>query len=229
MAKPRGAFIVLEGMVGSGKSTQVPLVTAELVLWGIRHCYGREPGGVDLAEDIRRLLLAPASTGMEPLTEVLLFEAARTEYHGKFVIPQLRDGVTIVTDRSYFSTVAFQGFGHGVDVDLIKRYNHDAVSGHHPDISFILDVDCVEEAVKRALFASGKSGEADRFEQEDLDFHRRVRNGYRAIPDLYPERRICLVPSFDEMETAEEQIAQKKDYIIKKLTPFLEEYFSPKE
>lgn len=229
MVKPRGALIVLEGTVGSGKSTQLPFVTAELTEWGIPHCYGREPGGVVLAENIRQLLLAPTSTGMEPLTEMLLFQAARAEYFAKLVIPQLRDGVTIVTDRSYFSTVAIQGYGRGVDVDLIQRYNHDAVFGCHPDITFVLDVENVPGAVTRALQQSRQIGEADRFEQEAFDFQTRVRDGYRALPVLYPERRINLVPPFDTVETAEEQIAQKKDYILEKLEPFLEEYFSPKE
>ncbi|MBI2668691.1 dTMP kinase [Candidatus Woesearchaeota archaeon] len=222
----RGAIIVLDGMVGCGKTTQLKEITDELMRRGVQHFYGREPGGVPIAEAIRGVLLNPVHKDMNPLTTVFLFEAARAEYFSKAVIPKINEGVTVVTDRSYWSTVAFQGYGSGVDVQLINCYNGDAVFGHHPDISFILDVEHVEEAVRRALMASGKAGEADRFEDEARNFHTRVRDGYRAIPGLYPDRKVHLVPHFEEEADIPARMQKISSYILDKLGPFLDAFYT---
>lgn len=224
MAK-RGAIIVLDGMVGCGKTTQMEVVKKELSRSGIVYNYGREPGGVPSAEKIRGVILDPANKDMHPLAVTFLFEAARAEYFAKHVIPLVESGTTVVTDRSYFSTIAFQGHGSGVPVSQIERYNHDAVFGYHPDLSFLLDVENVRSAVTRAQMTSGRIGEADRFEQEALDFHTRLRDGYRAIPGMYPEMNIHLVPHFEEEVDAARQIARKSEFILGRLGPFLEEYF----
>ncbi len=224
----RGAMIVLDGMVGCGKTTQMDAVKRELWRQGVDHFSGREPGGVPSAEKIRSVILDPENREMHPLAVTFMFEAARAEYFAKLVIPTIESGKTVVTDRSYFSTIAFQGYGSGVPVSQIEKYNHDAVFGYHPDITFLLDVENVRGAVMRAQMASGKLGEPDRFEQEDLDFHTRLRDGYRAIPEMYPEMKIHLVPHFEEEVGAEKQIARKGEYILSKLTPFLEEYFTKK-
>lgn len=224
MAK-RGAIIVLDGMVGCGKTTQMESVKKDLWHKSIDFLYGREPGGVPSAEKIRGVILDPANKEMHPLAVTFMFEAARAEYFAKLVIPTVESGRTVLTDRSYFSTIAFQGYGSGVSVAQIERYNHDAVFGYRPDISFLLDVENVRSAVARAQMASGKLGEPDRFEQEELDFHTRLRDGYRAIPGMYPEMNIHLVPHCEEEAGAEKQIARKSEYILSKLTPFLDEYF----
>ena len=220
----KGAIIVLDGMVGCGKTTQLREITAELNRRNIPHFYGREPGGVPIAEAIRAVLLNPAHQEMNPLATVLLFEAARAEYFSKAVIPKVEQGITVVTDRSYWSTVAFQGYGSGVDVNLINQYNNDAVFGYHPDISFLLDVESVPEAVRRALVTSGRVGETDRFEHEERDFHTRIRDGYREIPSRYPEKNIHLVPHCEEEENITARIQRISDYLLARLNPFLDEF-----
>ncbi len=221
----RGAIIVLEGMVGCGKTTQMKAVTAELQRQNIDHFYGREPGGVAVAEKIRGVLLDPANRGMNPLAEMLLFQAARAEYFSKAVIPKVDAGITVVTDRSYWSTVAFQGYGFGVDLTQILCYSHDAVFGHHPNLTFVFDVENVEESARRARVASGKAGEADRFEAEVLAFQTRVRDGYRAIAASYHEaKNVHLISHHEEESDIPARIAKISSEMLTILVPFLEGY-----
>ena len=223
----RGAIIVLEGMVGCGKTTQMKAVTAELDRRAVDYFYGREPGGVPVAEKIRGVLLDPANRGMNPLAEMLLFQAARAEYFSEAVIPRVDAGIAVVTDRSYWSTVAFQGYGSGVDIIQIMQYSQDAVFGYHPDITFVFVVETVEDAVRRARVASEKVGEADRFEAEALAFQTRVRDGYRALAASYRiARNVHLISHHEEESDISVRITKISLEMLTVLVPFLEDFYA---
>lgn len=221
MMGKRGLMFVLEGMVGCGKTTQVDLVKDNFNKKGINYVYGREPGGVPVAERIRKLLLDPENKSMKPLTEVYLFGAARAEYIADFVRPSLESGVHVLTDRSYLSTMAFQGYGKGVDLNLIKRYADDAVQGCHPDIAFILDVEHVEAAMLRARKESTKIGAPDRFEDEQISFHTRVRDGYRLIAMDDTKHRV-LIPHYEGIQDIPTRIHKIYEVIGHSLDGILE-------
>lgn len=219
----RGPFIVLEGMVGCGKTTQLEVVRRIIEERGVSCVYGREPGGVPISEKIRVVLLDPENREMVPLTELFLFEAARAQFVAQRVRPQLESGRTFLTDRFYHSTVAFQGYGKGVPIDLIVRCNEDAVGGIHPDRTYILDVENIAYALRRARKASATIGEADRFEHEELAFHERVRDGYRNVTGLY--KGVVLVPNFEEVEDVPARIERVSSFLREDLEKFLDGYF----
>ncbi len=198
----RGHIIVLEGMVGCGKTTQTDAVETYLQRQSIPYVRGREPGGVPLAEEIRKLLLADASKGMDPLTEILLFEAARAEFVRKKVKPVVDAGTIFLTDRWSRSTTAFQGYGRGYDLEKIRQYNADAAQGYDPSLVLIIDVPDpeIETAVIRAQAATKKAGTQDRFEREQYAFHQRVRDGYRASPQAYPGIDFLLDGHTEELD-----------------------------
>jgi len=147
----------------------------------------REPGGAPGAEDIRALLVTGDVARWEPMTEALLHTAARIEHLHKTVFPALEAGTWVVSDRYADSTTAYQGYGHGLDLDLIARLHHVAVGDFAPDLTVILDLP-VEDGLKRATDGSG--GE-DRYERMDRDFHRRLRDGFLEIARQDPDR--CAV------------------------------------
>src|SRR3989344_1107197 len=202
----KGKYIVLEGMVGSGKSTQVDLLKTFLEKRNINFVYGREPGGVPVAERIRDVVLDPQNKDMAPLTAMYLFSAARAEYISRFVKPAIDSGKTVITDRSFLSTIAFQGHGHGLDLEVIIKNAGYAVQGYNFDLGIILDVNNIEAAMTRARKATETVGKPDRFETEDIAFHIRVRDGYRSIPTFYPA--VKLISSFEEIGNIEERIAK---------------------
>ena len=216
----QGKLIVLEGMVGCGKSTQLNYITERFKEKNLAFFYGREPGGVEISEEIRKVLLDSKYKGvMIPATEVFLFQAARAQFYHDLVKPKINEGVIFVTDRSYWSTVAFQGYGRGFAIDRIKAYNEDAVDGLHPDLTFIFDVDDVKISALRARAKSTALGPPDRFEHEELDFHTRVRDGYRSIAQDHAGK-VILVPSFEEESNIPQRITEIKEYVSDKLDVF---------
>lgn len=170
-------FIVLEGPDASGKSTQLGLLADALGKRGIPHVATREPGGTPLGEHLRDLILTPDST-MNPLTELLLLIGARHEHVEKVIRPALRDGKWVLSSRYTLSSLAYQGWGRGLDLDLIRRLNQLATGGLEPDYVFLLDLP--------PQVAYERTRERDRFEGEGLEFFTRVRVGYleliRAVP-----------------------------------------------
>ncbi len=171
-------YIVFEGLIGSGKTTQSKRLAAELkqqfpdrsVLWT------REPGGSDIAEAIRLLAQAtPFGENMEPVCEAYLFAAARAQSLRSVVAPALANNGIVISDRSFASSVAWQGFGRGLGLEKILEINSAAIEGHLPDVIIELDLDPAV-AVQRTFDAKG-----DKFESLPLDFHERCREGYRVL------------------------------------------------
>jgi len=179
----RGKLITFEGGEGSGKSTQVALLTESFAKAGIKAIKTREPGGVDSAERIREILVK-GDAELDPVTEILLNFAARNEHLQKLILPELEAGNYVICDRFVDSTMAYQGFGHGVSTAYIEIFKNLIVGNFMPDITILLDID-VEQGLSRA---SSRGDKENRFEKMGKDFHRRLRDGFMAIAKKEPER-----------------------------------------
>jgi dTMP kinase len=176
----RGRFIVFEGGEGSGKSTQAQLL-AERLGAVLTH----EPGATELGRRIRAVVLDPGVKGVDARAEALLMAADRAQHVAEVVLPALRAGHTVVSDRFSGSTLAYQGYGRGLRVDELEGISAWAAGGVEPDVFVLLDVP-PEEARRRA------SGESDRMEAEDRAFHDRVASGYRALATARPSRWVVV-------------------------------------
>jgi len=186
MTNKRGLFLTLEGAEGVGKSTNIEFITQYLEQHGIDYVLTREPGGTQLAERIRDLLLAVHEEPMSELTELLLVFAARAQHLDKVIEPALRAGKWVVCDRFTDATFAYQGAGRGLSVETISQLQSMVQGELRPDLTLILDLD-PEIGIQRA----SNRGELDRFELEQQSFFRRVRQGYLDIAQAEPRR--CLL------------------------------------
>nr|BAL54585.1 dTMP kinase [uncultured prokaryote] len=194
-----GRFITFEGIEGSGKSTQVGLLADALSKKGIRCIKTREPGGTPLGEKIREILLKTTSP-IGPMTELLLYLSARAEHIRQVIIPALNSGIWVISDRYCDATLAYQGFGRGLDIAEISQMNKLVTGGLLPDLTFLLDIPA-ELGLKRAMERlRQKGGSPDRLESESLEFHRRVRDGYLRIAQMEPERIKVIDALDDEVE-----------------------------
>lgn len=184
----RGVFISFEGGEGCGKSTHIRLLAERLRAEGREVVTTREPGGTPLCEAIRDLLQFDAGGESPcPASETLLFCASRAQLVAKVIRPALERGAWVLSDRFYDSTYAYQGYGRGYDMASLRAIIDFAVDGVRPDITFLLVADEATGAGRLAeRFAKGAS--ADRFERENADFHRRVREGFRALAEAEPAR-----------------------------------------
>jgi dTMP kinase len=182
-AKPKGLFVTLEGVEGSGKTTQAHLLVEALQRRGVPAVLLREPGGTLLGEAVRSLLLDP-SVPVCPRAETLLFLAARAQNVADHIKPGLAAGTIVVCDRFSDSTLAYQGYGRGGDTGTIRSLIHYATGGLQPDLTLLLDVD-----VKTGL---ARQQQHNRMEGEPLEFHERVRGGYLELARLEPERITVL-------------------------------------
>ena len=187
-ALKRGIFITIEGPEGAGKSTQVGLLMEFLNQNGCPAVRTREPGGTLLAEKIREVVKGHAGAEkMHAVTELLLMEAARSQHVREFVLPQLEQGVTVICDRFSDSTIAYQGGARGIRRSDIVFLNDFASAGRKPDLTFLLDL-TPEAGFLRAGKRVETAGQYDRFEAEDIMFHRSVRNPFLQLAGEEPQR-----------------------------------------
>lgn len=192
----RGRLITLEGIDGTGKSTQIARLTAALRERGIQVLELREPGGTVIGEAIRQILLDKQHTGMCQEAELLLFTAARSQLVREIILPAMQAGTWVVCDRFLDSTLAYQGYGRGLDLSVIDAVNSFAVDGCRPDLTILLDLP-VESASSRL---GGRENKADRLDIEGQTFMQRVREGYLAAAAREPGR--FTVIDADRPETA---------------------------
>ncbi len=181
----QGNLITFEGIDFSGKSVQANFLNETLKDRKLPVLFLREPGGTEISEKIRSVLLDNANHKMSAMTEVLLYSAARAQMVRESIIPHLEKGFVVICDRYFDSTTAYQGFGRKIDLDFIKKLNSFATEELVPDLTFLIDLD-PEIALQR------KKADLDRLEKEDLEFHQRVRNGYLEIARPNTERFVII-------------------------------------
>ncbi|WP_055105372.1 dTMP kinase [Paenibacillus ihumii] len=211
--KSRGLFITLEGGEGSGKTTMLQLLSSMLEEQGNACLTTREPGGIVIAEKIREVILAPEHTAMDARTEALLYAAARRQHLTEKVEPALEAGTIVLCDRFIDSSIAYQGHARGLGIEEVLSINSFATNGRFPDLTFFMDIE-PEAGLKR--IASGAGREVNRLDMESLEFHYKVREGYRIAAQMYPERIITI----DASRTLEEVSEEVKSYLFAALKEF---------
>ena len=184
----KGIFITFEGIDGCGKSTQCEMLKDYLTEYGKEFIFVREPGGTEIGERIREILLDKKNTLMTARTELLLFEAARAQITDEVIKPALDDGKIVICDRFFDSSSAYQGMARGMGMDFVASLNMAATGGLKPDITFFFDISA-EEALERR----GKRGEAsDRIELAGLKFQEDVRQGYLELAQSSEGRIVTI-------------------------------------
>ncbi len=202
-------------MEGSGKTTQIQRLKKYLARRGIPCKVTREPGGVPIGEKVRRILLDPDHREMAPMTELLLYEASRAQHVKEAIKPFLKKGGIVLCDRFSDATLAYQGYGRRFDLKWIQRLNHLSSQGVRPDVTILLD--CPSDVgLRRAIQRNRtlKQEREERFEREEIQFHRRVRKGYLAIARKEP-RRLKVIDTRQGEEKVFEKIKKIIDNLIK--------------
>ena len=182
-----GIFITIEGPDGSGKSTQIELLKKYLEDKGYDSVVTREPGGTVISEAIREIILNPEYKEMSYMTELLLYAAARAQLVNQIIRPAIEEGKAVICDRFVESSAVYQGIGRGLGVSTVYEVNNYALGEVRPKLTIYMDLDA-EDGLKRKK----KQAVLDRMEQEDIEFHKRVVEGYRKLADLYPERIVPI-------------------------------------
>ena len=202
----KGVFIVLEGPDKSGKSTQAHLLARHLRAKGLPFLHTREPGGTSFAEAVRRVVLN-RRLRVDPLAELLLYEAARAQHTSEKLRPALAEGKTVISERYTLATLAYQGYARKLSLPLIRRLNRIATGGLKPDQTIVLDIPEEE-------FGSRDQGrKLDRLESEPSDFRRRVRDGYRSLARREPG--VVLVNGRLGVEEVRRRILRKVEPLLR--------------
>jgi dTMP kinase len=174
----RGVFISLEGIEGTGKTTQARLLSERLIEEGYEVILTQEPGGTVIGNSIREILLHVDHREMSYMTELLLYNADRAQHLNEKILPAVNEGKIVITDRFADSTIAYQGYGRGIDIELLKSIDLIVTGGIRPDLTILFDLD-VETGLKR----NKGINKVDRLELEDIEFHKKVREGYLEIAE----------------------------------------------
>ena len=190
-----GIFITFEGPDGSGKTTIATAIVKELTDRGFSCVHTREPGGIDIAEQIRNVILDPKNTAMDARTEALLYAASRRQHLVEKVFPALEEGKIVICERFLDSSLAYQGMGRMLGFDDVLKINEFAIEGRFPDLTIYLDID-EEKGLERISDREYK----DRLDQESIDFHHRVKQGYQEVLKRFKDR-IEIVDASNDKET----------------------------
>ena len=185
----KGFLVSLEGPEGAGKTSVLEALIPILEDRGIEVLSTREPGGVLIGEKIREVILDPSHTEMDPKTELLLYIASRRQHLVEKVLPALAAGKLVIMDRFIDSSVAYQGFGRGLDIEAIDWLNEFATDGLKPDLTLYFDIE-VEEGLAR--IAANSDREINRLDMEGLDLHRKVRQGYLSLLEKEADRIVKI-------------------------------------
>lgn len=195
-----GLFITLEGGEGAGKTSAVPLLTARLEEQGYQVLATREPGGIEIAEAIRSVILDPANTSMDGRTEALLYAAARRQHLVEKVWPALKKGMIVLCDRFVDSSLAYQGHTRGLGMEEVMEINRFAVETTMPDLTLFFDI---SPEAGLARISENKGREQNRLDLEALSFHESVYEGYQILREQYKDRYVKLDASKPLAEVAE--------------------------
>jgi dTMP kinase len=202
-------FITFEGGEGSGKSTQARLLYQRLLKLAIPAVLTYEPGGTPFGRRLGHWLKWGDTKKITPVTELLLFNAARAQSVAEIIIPGLKDGKTVISDRYADSTTVYQGYGRELDLKMVTSINQSATQGLKPDLTVLMNLP-VADGLKRK-----KTGKPDRFEREELAFHRRVMEGYSVLATSEPERWL-VVDATQSKEQIADIIWQKVSQLLSK-------------
>lgn len=203
-----GLFITIEGPDGAGKSTQIPFIKEFLEKKGYKVLLTREPGGTVIGEKIRQLVLDKNHQEMSDITEALLYAASRAQHVAELIIPALNEGKIVLCDRFVDSSIVYQGKGRELGIGAIRDINTFATAGLEPDLTILLDID-PEIGLKRVKATK----EIDRLEQEKLDFHRKVYEGYKELINMHPDR-IKVVKADQSIENISKDIEHKLKILL---------------
>ena len=210
----RGLFISFEGIEGSGKTTQISMLSDYLLARGRSVRLTREPGGTLIGDRVRKILLDPANAALDPRAELLLYAAGRAQHLAELIRPALGDGMIVLCDRFSDATIAYQGFGRGLDKDLIGNLDRLVTGGMRPDLTVLLDIDA-STGLARARGRNSRHGlqEEARFENERLPFHERVRRGYLELAKQEPGR-FRVVDASKQPEEIQKEIRGIVDQLL---------------
>ena len=207
-------FITFEGVEGSGKTTQIRRLERYLTRKGIPCKVTREPGGAPISEKVRKILLDPDHEEIIPLSELLLYEAARAQHVKEVIEPLLKKGVIVLCDRFSDATTAYQGFGRKLNLGLVEKLNRLSTQGRKPDVTLLLD--CPSDVgLRRAVHRNQqlRKSKEERFEREKIQFHHRVRRGYLSLAKKYP-RRLKVIDTREGEDKTFEKIRKIVDTLI---------------
>lgn len=201
----KGKFITVEGPEGAGKTTIIDMLASNLAEEGYQVLQTREPGGIEIAEQIRSVILDKKNTKMDPRTEALLYAAARRQHLAEKVKPALDEGYIILCDRFIDSSLAYQGYARGLGIEEVYSINSFAIEGMMPELTLYFDIK-PEAGLERINQHKGR--EVNRLDLEKLDFHHKVREGYLKLMELYPER-IFKIDASKPLEEVYQQAESK--------------------
>jgi dTMP kinase len=204
----KGYFITLEGPDGGGKTTQAGLLAEYIKQFGYEVLLTREPGGTPLAEEIRRLILTPTEETLQPMAEILLYAASRAQHVQSLIQPGLAAGKVVICERFVDSSLAYQGYGLGWDLELIRQINRLAVGEVMPDLTFLLDNDarlCLDRVTRRSVQIRTQ---VDRIEARGVEFQERVRRGYLELASREP-RMIIIDTSRKDIEAVHREMVAR--------------------
>ena len=196
-------FISIEGFDGTGKSTQSKLLKDGLDKANVDSIIVREPGSTIFSEKIRNII--KENTEIETMTELLLFQTSRSELVSKVIKPNLKEGKVVITDRFTDSSIAYQGYGGGIDIELIKNLNKISTSNLSPDLTFLLDMDIKNSLDRTLKRANSKNEQIVKFENKDLNFHEKVKNGFIEIMEENKDR-IVKIDASEKIELISKKI-----------------------
>jgi dTMP kinase len=202
-------FITFEGPDGSGKTTQARMLVEYLQARGYPVIYTREPGGTEISEQIREVILSTRNLAMQNETEVLLFSAARAQIVAELIRPALAAGKIVVCDRYADSTLAYQGYGLGLDLEALRAITKFATRGLVPDLTFYIDVP-VQVGLERR-----HQGETNRLDQKDVEYHARVRHGYLELAKAEPARFV-VIDGKESIEEVQDKIRARMSEELKR-------------
>jgi dTMP kinase len=213
-------FITLEGIEGSGKTTQVDHISRFLRSNTMDIAVTREPGGTTLGQKIRGILLDPQSRDMTPATELLLYTADRAQHIRQVILPALETGKIVLCDRYFDATLVYQGYARGLDISEIRKLHQLMCKGLSPDLTLLFDLP-PEIGLARAwkqIHSGDRCGDETRFEKEAVDFHRKVRQGYLELAGLEPDRFQIIDASRDEASVRRQIFSVLTERVLKPST-----------
>src|SRR5215467_4057204 len=203
----RGRFLSFEGIEGCGKTTQIAILAEYLKKNAIPHTITREPGGTAVGEGIRKILLHSETIHLTSAAVLLLFYASRSQNIAENILPSLSRGESVICDRFYHASLAYQGYGRGISIDIIEKLTDLVCGDNRPEITLLLDIDPLT-GLKRARDRNKlKSEDEGRFEKEDVVFYTKVRNGYLELANRDPER-IRVIAADRTIEEVHREILQ---------------------